>query len=363
MKNYLENYSYLSEDYALKKNKKYDYIEQSATVKNVVTIEKEDVMISVIIPVYNVEKYLPDCLNSVLVQSYKNLEIILVDDGSPDSCGEICENYAVKDNRIKVIHKENGGLSDARNLGIDIAKGEYITFIDSDDLVTVTYIENLYIALKAANANLAISWFSEFKDDDRIQLNATRLKIENIDILNSKQCFERLLCQNGVETSAWGKLYKIELFEQLRYPKGKIYEDIPVTYRVIEGAKKIAVIECKDYFYRQRNNSIQNQKFNVAKMAAIEHMNELMVFIQTKYPELDCLARCRMLSIACNLFFQIDFTENSHEYLELWKIIRDNRGYVLSNKHTRKKARIASLLSFLGPTLLKFVYLRIQTRR
>ena len=331
-------------------------------LKKVGTIETNNEIISVVIPVYKVEKYLSDCIESVLVQSYKNLEIILVDDGSPDSCGKICENYALKDNRVKVVHKENGGLSDARNAGIDIATGELITFIDSDDIVVSTYIENLYVALKTAGAMLAVSWFREFKDEDKIKLDPTRFKAEDISSLDSKQCFYRLLCQDGVETSAWGKLYKIELFDQLRYPKGKIYEDIPVTYRAIEKAKKIAVINCEDYFYRQRDSSIQYQKFNIAKMDAIKHMNELMLFIYKTYPEFSGLARCRMLSIACNLFFQTDSVENKNEHQELWKIIKENRKDVLFNTHARGKARIASLISFLGPRCLKYVYSKTQIR-
>ena len=158
-------------------------------------------LVSIIVPIYNVEQYLKRCIDSILRQTYKNIEIILVDDGSPDNCGIICENYQKIDSRIEVIHKQNGGLSNARNVAIPLAKGEYITFIDSDDWISMYYIEHLVEAVFGCNADLGISWFENVFEGQ--SPNAKEEKVlKNYACLNAEECLKRLLYQNGVETSA-----------------------------------------------------------------------------------------------------------------------------------------------------------------
>lgn len=176
----------------------------------------EDTKITLIIPIYNVEPYLRTCVDSVLAQTYTNLEIFLVDDGSPDRSGEICDEYARSDARIRVIHKENGGLSDARNVAMDAATGTYITFIDSDDWVSASYIENLYGAISRDDAELAISGF-----ENAFTLGKTRPADNHLQgyyCLTPIECLRRLLYQDGIDTMAWGKLYRRELFDSLRFP-------------------------------------------------------------------------------------------------------------------------------------------------
>lgn len=164
-------------------------------------------LISIIVPVYKVEEYLCRCIDSLITQTYKYIELILVDDGSPDKCGDICEEYALKDSRIKVIHKKNGGLSDARNVALPIINGDYISFVDSDDWVSPYYIENLYNAIIKDESDLAISWFENVSEDKPIQSNAGNL-LDSYESTNSYGCLKKMLYQDGVETSAWGKLYK-----------------------------------------------------------------------------------------------------------------------------------------------------------
>lgn len=319
-------------------------------------------LISVIVPIYKVEKFLKRCIDSILSQSYDNLEIILVDDGSPDSCGKICDEYSRKDKRIKVLHKENGGLSDARNKALDIYKGEYVTFIDSDDYVSKYYIENLYNALEQGNADLAMSWFENVFDGKPIK-STPSYKIENsLKVLNAEECLTRLLYQDGVETSAWGKLYPRKSFIKHRFPKGKLYEDIPVTSKIIAESTKIAVISNVDYYYYQRIDGIQNEKFRIQKMDGIIHMKELLLYIQDNFPNLEKAAICRYFSTICNIIFQINNDKFEEQKNFLWNEIVIYRKCVVSNHKGRRKARIAALISYLGYDKLKFVYKKTQWR-
>ena len=180
------------------------------------------VFISVIVPIYKVEKYLHRCIDSVLAQTFTDFELILVDDGSPDNCGKICDEYAEKDNRIHVIHKENGGLSDARNAGIDWAfansDSEWITFIDSDDWIHPKYLETLYNAVKETGCEISICGYEETTGDSP--------KVDDINLQAVIVSTEDFFCEHNVNAVvAWGKLYKKELFREIRYPVGKLHED------------------------------------------------------------------------------------------------------------------------------------------
>lgn len=316
-------------------------------------------LISVIVPIYKVEKYLERCIESIRKQTYSNLEIILIDDGSPDNCGKICEEYAQKDSRIKVIHKKNGGLSDARNVGLDVMQGEYVTCIDSDDFVSKYFIENLWIAMEENECSISSSWFVEYFDGDTIA-KPCKLKLADVEVVNKEEFYEKLLYQDGVEVSAWGKLYKSDLFEEVRYPVGKLYEDIPTTYLLIEKVEKVAVIPNVDYYYFQRNNSIAQEKFTLRKMDAIRHMGDFRNFIEVTYPKLKIAAECRYFSTVCNILFQINDSEFKKQKVQLWNEIKKYRRNILADKNGRKKARMAALLSYGGYNVMRFVYDRTQ---
>lgn len=318
-------------------------------------------LISVIVPIYKVEKYLSRCVDSILNQTYRNIEIILVDDGSPDRCGMICDEYQKKDRRIKVIHKKNGGLSDARNVGIKTARGEYITCIDSDDFISQFFLENLWIAIEKSSCEIATSWFVDYYEGDEIP-QEQHLDIKDIQVLNREEFYERLLYQDGVEVSAWGKLYKANLFQGVEYPVGKLYEDIPTTYLLVEKTTKIAVIPNVDYFYFQRKTSIAQATFSIKKMDAIRHMGDFRNFITINYPPLKEAAECRYFSTVCNIVFQIEDEEYENERIMLWKEITKYRRSVLLNSSARKKARIAAIISYFGYDVLKTIYRKTQWR-
>ena len=195
-------------------------------------------MVSIIIPVYNVEKYIERMLATIVKQTYKSLEIILVDDGSTDSCGKICDEWAKKDNRIVVIHKKNGGLSSARNVGINIARGEYLFFCDSDDYISKNCVEYLYNTICNNQADIVVGNYIETSLDNQ------GFNIYKVDehVLSGKQAIKEIYGKNNVQmVTAWGKIYKASLFDNIRYPVGLLHEDEGTTYKLYYKCKKVIV--------------------------------------------------------------------------------------------------------------------------
>ena len=212
-------------------------------------------LVSIIVPIYNTQKYLDQCVTSILSQTYRNLQIILVDDGSPDNCGKICDEYAKKDSRIKVIHKQNGGLSDARNVAIDIAKGEYIAFVDSDDCVAKNIYEVLYKNLKENKADISIANYYRFENEEEI---VEASQEEKVTVYNRDEMFEHMYDDYLLTVVAWNKLYNKKLFSKLRYPKNKVIEDAAIIHYLIDQSTNIVMTNLQLYYYYQRENSIIN---------------------------------------------------------------------------------------------------------
>ena len=294
-----------------------------------------DPLVSIIVPVYNVKPYLNRCVNSLLGQSYQNMELLLVDDGSNDGSETLCDEYAAQDARVRVLHKKNGGLSDARNAGVDAAKGEYLSFVDGDDWVSPYYIENLYRALEQAGADFSASCFEEVFEGQPVQSVPTE-RLEAFEILSREEC--------------------------LRYPVGKLYEDIPVAYEVTKRAHKAAHIANRDYYYFQRGSSIQNMAFNPRKLDSVRHCHTLMENVKRDFPRLSRAAECRYLSNVCNILFQI--RDRQHEKIEkaLWQEVKKYRRNVLLDPQARKKARLAAALSYSGYAMTRRVYEKTQWR-
>ena len=210
-------------------------------------------LVSIIIPIYKVEPYLHRCLDSIVNQTYTNLEIILVDDGSPDNSPQICDEYAAKDNRIVVIHKENGGLSDARNTGLDICKGDYISFVDSDDWVSLEYINELYSSIKETQADVAIVNHKHVTPFPAREIQEKR----RIKLFSKQQAFFKLIAeQHQPFVVSWGKLYRKNLFSNIRFPTGKCHEDEFTSHLLFNKASRIVYSNRTLYFYYQRPDSI-----------------------------------------------------------------------------------------------------------
>lgn len=211
-------------------------------------------LISVIVPIYKVENYLRQCIDSILRQTHKNLEIILVDDGSPDGCPAICDEYEKKDDRIKVIHKENGGLSDARNAGLEIATGEYIGFVDSDDWIMPDMYEYLLQGILGYQSEISYCGWVNAHEIWMDYQNEQTDKVYTRETALNELFFDRL------KNFAWNKLYKAELWREVRFPVGRNFEDILTTYKLFEQAKRITILKEPKYYYRIRANGITNEK-------------------------------------------------------------------------------------------------------
>lgn len=225
-------------------------------------------LVSIIVPVYNVEKYLDICLESIIHQTYSNLEVILVDDGSKDNSGKICESWAKKDGRITVIHKENGGLSDARNIGIDNANGEWILFVDSDDFIHKDLVKlSLEEAMKC-NADMVVFGYLEVDEE----CNQIHSKITNIkeNIYTGQELLNEFVRNGKGSMVAWNKLYKRKIWKNLRYPVGKIHEDEFVIIDILESVDMAILFSEELYYYRQREGSIMHTKALEAAYDALE---------------------------------------------------------------------------------------------
>ncbi len=309
-------------------------------------------MVSVIVPIYNVEKYLAQCIESILHQDYSDLEIILVDDGSPDNCGLICDEYAEKDSRIRVIHKTNGGLSDARNAGIDICTGEYITCVDSDDLVGRTYISRM-LGLITKEVDMVVCAPLLFFDEKELE-HISNGDAGAPDVFSTVEALRELLNQRGYdfEPSAWGKLYRRELFgDDLRFPFGKYYEDLAVTYRLVDRARKIVRTKEKLYYYRQRNTSILNSKFNEKKLSILEIADEMHTYILHTHPELRKNVNSRVISAYCHILLQLP-AESEWDALRhsIFQKVKELRSGLLFSE-CRMENKIVVLCSYGGEKL------------
>lgn len=237
-------------------------------------------LISVIVPVYKVEAYLDKCVSSIVNQTYKNLQIILVDDGSPDSCPDICDEWAKKDSRIKVIHKENGGLSDARNAGLCAATGNYISFADSDDYLEPEFFKTLSDMLLKNDSDIA-ECAVRLVDESGLEL---RLRGIGRDItLNKTEALCRLVKEDGVYQTVWNKLYKKELLGGIPFEKGRLHEDEFFTYKVFDRINKISICSKPLYNYLQRSSSIMGSGYSLGRCDALDARFERMLYLQ-KYP-------------------------------------------------------------------------------
>ncbi len=236
-----------------------------------------DPQISIIVPVYKVEKYIDECVQSILKQSYSVWELILVDDGSPDRCGEICEHYAAKDDRIKVIHKSNGGLSDARNVALDIINGKYVTFIDSDDFISRTYLEEMVRFMKVYDADIVQCEFTRNRNSIENQTSE-----DDITVLYSEKILREFLRFGAPKVFACGKLYKSSIFNSIRFPVGIIDEDNFTTYKTfIEASIFVNINKCL-YYYRPNEASITNRNFEIHKFDILNCVNTIRDYLEDR---------------------------------------------------------------------------------
>lgn len=317
-------------------------------------------LISVIIPCYKVEKYLPACIESVMKQTYGKIEIILVDDGSPDRCGMICDNYAQKDNRIIVIHKPNGGLSDARNAALDIAKGEYLTFVDSDDTVAVDYVEEQYRLIEKYDCQMSVTQWQTFVEGTQLKIRQD--KPREICFNTPQEAVTSMYYQEEFDNAVCGKMYHRDLFKSLRFPKGLVFEDDYLVYQLMFKCKKVAYSNKITYYYLLRSDSIEGAQMSPNKidsaLAVLESLEkdhcDLVSQVIPAY-------RSRYLSFCMHLLLKAP--DNYEKMNILWDKVKEFRMPVIFDRRARPKARIAGLLSYFGMGVLKQAFKFVDQRK
>lgn len=309
-------------------------------------------LISVLIPVYNVEMYLEECLVNVLNQTYKNIEIVLLNDGSRDSSGLICDKFANKDKRVKVIHTENKGQAHARNTLIDTASGDYYVFVDSDDIITPTYIEDLYKLTQKYKCKIAVTILKTFKDGEEIKI--VSLPAEEC-CVDSLQAIEWMNYQIKLDTWPVCKIYHKSIFEnkKLRYPTYKISEDLALTFVLLLESDSVAYSNKIDYYYRLRNNSTDRQPFSKIQMDAAVQVIEYMDQYQHVLQPIIKSYICRKVSFAFRMLIKMPEDYNNAQYFR--NIIKTNRLTVLMDRNARLKTKMACFISFLGISCLKII--------
>ncbi|MDI9241556.1 glycosyltransferase [Fusibacillus kribbianus] len=248
-------------------------------------------LISVIVPVYKVEKYLDRCVESIIGQTYSNLEVILVDDGSPDHCPAMCDAWAKKDSRIKVIHKKNGGLSDARNAGMEVSNGDLIGFVDSDDWIAPDMYQCLYEIMKADNSDISACGVKMVWENG----TASRMLTESGNcVLSKEEAMRALIEESWIKQPVWYKLYNADIIRHISFPVGKYHEDVFWSYQVIGAAGRVSVIDHVGYYYWQRSGSIMGEAYSLKRLDAIEAMEHRQDYLENNFPALATRARCSL---------------------------------------------------------------------
>ncbi len=308
-------------------------------------------MVSVIIPVYNVQDYLARCVDSVLAQTYTDLEIILVDDGSIDISGDMCDEYALKDSRIRVIHKENGGLSDARNAGLEIARGNYVTFIDADDYVHPSFVELLLETAHSTGAPIAVCTWQELNDGDTPRKVKTRNP--RVTTYTQEEAINSVFYQRRLNHSACSRLFEMQLFHDLRFPEGALYEDLAVIYPLLRKVKKVALLKAPMYYYMHRPGSIITT-MSLRRTQVLDHLEKLEEQVASEAPQYLPAVRSRRLSASFNMLRLMPASDLQWQPTKerCWEYIKTMRNSCLKDRKVRLKNKIACLLSYFGEDFL-----------
>ena len=313
-------------------------------------MENKD-LISIIVPVYNVENYLERCINSILIQTYKNIEILLIDDGSTDNSGNICKKIAKLDSRVRYYYKKNSGVADTRNFGLNVSSGKYITFIDSDDCVSEQYIEFLHTALIEHDADVSICTFEKFYKTPNI---LTFKSIENKNIYNTEESLFHFLLQDTIYSSFWGKMYTKVVFKNIVISNYKVFEDMDTIYRILLKSKKIICISNQLYYYFVRRDSLIHKKFSDENAKVLQILDNMGKIIFQEFPNL----REAFLIRKINAHFYIvrNVEKKSLLYKESTKFIINNRKRILKIKYIPLKTKIGIYLSFINIDLIKQIF-------
>ena len=308
-------------------------------------------MVSVIIPVYNVQEYLARCIDSVLCQSHKELEIILVDDGSTDHSGAMCDDYASRDSRIKVIHKNNGGLSDARNAGLDVMTGNYVTFIDADDYVHPYFVELLLRGLHESGSQIAVCRWQELNDGEEHKSVDTQY-LDTVTYTRD-EAINSIFYQQDLNHSACSRIFKAEIFKDLRFPVGVLYEDLAIIYPVLSKVEKVALIQPAMYYYMHRAGSIITT-MTPQRTHVLDHLEALEAQLEDEAPQYLPAVRSRHMSACFNMLRLMPANDPQWQPTKerCWNYIKETRLSCLKDSNVRSKNKIAIIASYFGLNFL-----------
>lgn len=279
------------------------------------------ISISVIVPVYNTEKYIRECINSIVKQTFTELEIIIVDDGSTDSSITICRELALADHRIKIYSKSNGGLSDARNYGIEKANCEYICFLDSDDYIDSNYFEILFRNIREKHADISVAGIKHIHNNNVYQIR----KIDGGSILTREAALRELFISRRISNSVCNKLFKKRLFDSIRFPKGRLYEDEFVTYRLFAQSDRVVISDKIFYYYRFNNSSITHRPFNRQELDRVFASIEKIEFCKKNYPKLKKYTEQYLVYDCISILSKMDIYDVKYDKY----IVKNIRKYLL----------------------------------
>lgn len=296
--------------------------------------------ISIIIPVYNVQEYLPKCIESVLRQTYRNLEIILVDDGSPDHCGKICDSYAKKDARIRVIHKKNEGVAIARNTGMEYATGEYISFIDSDDWIPKNAYQVLYHGIKQYDADCAVGKCMNIVDKN----GALRMKKSAVQPVRCETAAEAMKHVLLSGSAIWNRLFKRKVFHNLRFPADRVNDDEFIALRAYAKCEKIVFLNQGTYYYRLRKNSITTSRFSLRNLDYYYNSKDNLAFIEKEAPGLKECAEYKYIKAMLYCYFHLKMMKQNDKTkkitFELKKDMKKNLPLAQKNQYLPRKYKL-----------------------
>ncbi|MDE7190344.1 MAG: glycosyltransferase [Muribaculaceae bacterium] len=303
--------------------------------------------ISIIVPVYRVESYLPACIESVLAQTFRNWELILVDDGSPDNCGAICDSYAARDSRIKVLHQSNAGVSAARNTGLEARRGSMLTFLDGDDMIAPLYLQRLLEVMKRTGCDISGCGEIMFSGTPANMPSVPRQPIEEY---SGQQAYELMLYRTGrLNSSVWGKLYRSSLWDTVRYTPGLWYEDLEVSARIFLKARNIAYTPEPLYLYRQHGGSFLHT-FRAERLHVLRAVAAVADEVAHSYPALLPAAYDRMLSANLNMvgLMAVNGYDDHDTEQTCWQTVKRLRRATLFNSKARMRNRLTALLTYIG---------------
>lgn len=317
--------------------------------------------IDILVPVYNAQPYLRKCMDSILSQTFQDFQLILIDDGSTDKSGEICDEYAADNEKVKVAHQENQGVAAARNRGIKESTSQYVTFVDSDDYVDRRYLETLYQAVRKHHANLAVSCHIDISNGQRLTKACREEREENTRILSREDAYRYMLDDTPMLMAAWGKMYERNLLSSIQYPPGEIYEDIKVIDQIVEASDIIAYTSYRGYYHVQRGESVTGNLL-LCHETLLENERYLKAFIDENYPDISKIARAHYLEHCFSLFnamltnplYQQERKDLKREIIKEWKLL-------IFGKNSAPLKRMGTICLMLGIPWYRFVWKLFKT--